>query len=220
MRNARCFAIVALILLAVTSSGCLDKTWSYDFTADSARLADWHHAGIVENFVLTNEGLSMVEGTSGRISSPVLFSGDISMTIEVDIMVDAEDAAWFEICLMDEKLGYEENCAYVCFKELGHEGENWELGAYGPLVEESSAHWSMVPGLVRNGTNTLKLDKKGSTIKLLINNTLVATFDMSVCAAEDYYLSISIGETDVGHIKLSKVNANCSGMITPDFPTP
>ena len=220
MRNARSFAVVALILLAVTSSGCLDKVWSYDFTADTAKLEDWHYNGNAEYFNLTDEGLSMDAGTSGRIFTPVLFNGDISITVEMDVVGDEQGATDFDICLVDKKLGDDENCVFVSFKNLSSIEENWIRGVYSPEVDECRIYRSEVPFLDKDGPNTIELDKRGNTVKLSINEKLATTFDMSIYQAQDYYLLIWMRESSNGNIVIKKVDVKYGGTITLDPPTP
>ncbi|OQB47461.1 MAG: hypothetical protein BWY00_01329 [Firmicutes bacterium ADurb.Bin153] len=213
MRRFRVLAVVALLLTAVLLTGCLNKEWSYDFTATEASIDDWTLDSSGELYEFVEEGLSM---NCAGIWTPFTFSGDMTILLDFILGVDEANYASLRISIEDGSLWDEENEIYLAFRCLGDPVyEEWGIdessdgSGYCEYCEEGQ-----VPGLNHNGENTLKVVKTGNQLTVYMNKTKLRTIKLEHFAGENNYIWLKTGKVG-GEIILQRIEVKYSGEKTP-----
>lgn len=211
MKKARIIAMTAVVLIAALLSGCLSKTWSYDFSDPEADINDWY----VENYgayEFTVDGLSM---SHVNITTPISFSGDMTVIVDFLLSVDVDNRARLEVGIEDDILWDGDNSLYADFWCLGDpESEGWEIEDYGNLTGYIDyERYEQVPGIRYDGSNTLKMVKTGNQFTMFMNGTKLRTITLEHFAGLSNYVTIFTGENG-GDITIKNIEVKYSGDVT------
>ncbi len=216
MRLSRIMAISFLILLAAFGTGCLNKTWSYDFTDPSADISDWYYDDSDGVYDLDEYGLSM---SHVAITTPVNFTGDFSVNVRFNLDVDLDSHARLIIAIEDDVLWSENHKIEADFWCLGDAdwSEGWDFGEF---TEEDDAFWQLygpISGIEYDGENNMVLEKNGNTYTLSLNGRKLRSFDASYYDGTENFFSIWTGENG-GEISILEVVIKHDGGISEEFP--
>jgi len=213
MRNMRILALAALIVLAVLSAGCMKGTWVYDFTAQSADLDDWYYS--YGDYDLSSEGLSMYHGI---LTTPVWFSGDMTISIEFMLDVDDFNHARIDFWLSDDILWDYNVGVYSELFCLGNtESEGWYFSEWDENNSSSRSYYAPIPSLVHEGINKLILTKAGNSYRITVNGTYIISERALYFNNEQNFFSIFTGGP-VGNLTIRKIEISYSGDISDPWP--
>lgn len=220
MRRTRIIASVALILLAAFSAGCLDKTWSYDFTDSSANIGDWYTtADDTPTFTLDGSGLRVVD--FGVISS-VSFVGDVTATVYFDFSASGVNESSIGLGFSSVA---NEGGGSVVQVELVNPGstsgsypEAWYYVVFGPNGYNVNAGYRPIPGFVVNGMNKVELALKGDTLKVSINGRELYTGNAIHFERISSHLVIygDIGEN--ASMMVKRIEVRYAGELIEEYP--
>lgn len=156
--------LVILALSLVSFTGCLNKTYFFDFTneTDLERSdGDWvEHTE--DEFELSSDGLEL---WNNYVSAPLGFKGDITVIVKFELNVSPDCVADLEILLA---AGIDDNdpCMGIDIYSLGSEDEYYSIFKYGVSL---TGHISPIPILHRGGINEFRLIKTGNMLEFWLN---------------------------------------------------
>jgi len=200
----------------MSGTGCLNKLWSYDFTAAFADIDDWYHY-ITGSYSVDGDGLFL---SNGAINPPHYFVGDMSLKIYFSLNVFEGHTLSMEIGFSDDLHWEGGNEIWASLFALGDDdGEWWQLGDYGIATDQDNQiHPEDVPHLLRNGLNTVEIKKIGNILSLTVNG--YPTGQMTIVNFQGVHLfpTISTSTAEVDRILIKKVEVRYSGDISIEWP--
>lgn len=168
MKSLRWILLMAVVLSLLSFSGCLTKSYFFDFTMeqDLERAdGDWveHTEG---EFELSSDGLEM---WNNLVSAPLGFKGDIVLTVRFELNVSSDSIANLEILLAAD-IDDNDPCMGIDIYGLGSEDEYFSVFKYGVSLY---GHMSPIPVLHRSGINEFKLIKTGNLLEFRLNGAIL-----------------------------------------------
>lgn len=187
-RRVAALAIVS-ILAALLLSGC-STTYFFSFTEEgdlgndegSWYMEDWYLSVssvspmVGGSYSFADKGLSM---RGKAVTCPFKFSGDFTYIVRFWVYANAAHTLFFSLAMADGPM----LTAAESFLNL----EGLDVGS----VDEAYAYFDAtepfmamaiedpMPGLIRDGRNAYELKKKGDSITMKMNGTLIAQFDLT-----------------------------------------
>lgn len=170
MKSLRWMFLVVLVVSLMSFTGCLNKTYFFDFTREEdleradgdwiAFSADWYE--------LSGDGLAM---WNNQISAPLGFKGAMTMIIMFELNVDMDTTANLEILLATD-INFNDPCMGIDIYNLGSEDEYCGIFKHGVELYDRI---TPIPVLHRSGYNEFRLMKTGNLLKFWLNGvTLMA----------------------------------------------
>jgi len=164
------FAIFLIIILILGLQGC-SKTWFVDFTVvdniDNWKKQDW---GISNTFELSSDGL-FIDGKV--LTAPVGFKGDFTLIILFSLKTAVSSTIPYMNFVLagsgDAPYSEYVNCVFFGIGDTSI--ESYLVSSAEPFL--SLANGEAISEMERTGLNTFKLVKKGSNIKVFINNRII-----------------------------------------------
>ncbi len=211
MKHLRMLAIAAILLIAVSSSGCLMWTWTYDFTASDAAIEDWYSNYGSYEFV--DDGLTM---SHMSLTTPVYFIGDFTMTAVFVLDVDEDNHARLEIGLGDGINWSFDNGFYVdlwCLGSTENEGwliEEWDHDNYVYYQEQGP-----IGPIYYQGENVIKLAKCGSTFTFFLNGVKMYTMVAKYADMNETFVTIWSGQGELGRLTYKRIEVKYEGISDP-----
>ncbi len=212
MRYLRMLVIMAVLLVAVSSSGCKFWTWAYDFTAPEASLEDWY-CNYGGDYELDDAGLAMRHVT---ISTPVYFIGDLTATVTFDLDVDEERNARLEVGLSEGIFWEAVDGMYIdmwCIGNPDSEGwliEEWDSDNYVYYEEQGP-----IGPVIYEGENVLKLTKCGDSYTFFLNGAKMFTMVAKFADLSENFLNIWTGQAELGNLIVKNVEVKYEEISEP-----
>ncbi len=201
MKYLRMLAIALVMLVAVSSSGCKFWTWSYDFTAPGATLEDWY-TNYGGEYELDESGLAMRHIS---ISTPVYFTGNLTVNVTFDLDVDEENNARIELGLGEDIL-WNGDGIYIdlwCMGDPEDEGwmiEEWDSDNY-VYYEEVGP----IGPVIYDGENIIKLTKCGDTYTFFLNGAKMYAMTAKFADLSDNFVNLWAGQRELGNLLIKSV---------------
>lgn len=187
-RRVAALAIVS-ILAALLLSGC-STTYFFSFREEGDLdndegawyMEDWFLSvssaspAVSGSYSFEEKGLSM---RGKAVTCPFRFSGDFTYIVRFWVYADAAHELFFSLAMADgPMLTTAESFLNLEGLDVGTTDEAY---AYFDATEPfmAMAIEDPMPGLVRDGRNTYELKKKGDSITMKVNGTLIGDFDLS-----------------------------------------
>ncbi len=216
MKTAKAILISTIVLLLVLSSGCMPKKWSYDFTSATATLEDWY-AKLFNTYRLDDDGLCLSKAT---ITTPVYFTGDISIKIVFELDVSEATTGSLELGISDDKDWGGNNKTWATLFDIGNEAdEYWKLGDYGSGDQSDHVFNEPIPNLDRDGSNVLEFKRIGTKVSLKINGDIVDEIDLVYFDINtDRFFPTLSAEGAIGTITFKSFEVSYSGEVSEEWP--
>ncbi len=207
-RKVLLIAALALVL-AITSGGCFGKSWKVSFAFPS-NYSDWLQQDWGGS-IASVPGLG-VKLNAWALSSPVAFDQDFTITVNLTLNTAEDEEVYFGILIGDGVGFYPTNYLYSVFSDIGREGsEDWTVHERS-AIQHGKVDNSTLPTLIRKSINIWRLEKTGSNIKVYMNLYKLADFDLTVCTAAFYNISL-YSEQLGGDIIFNSVKVDYKGSI-------
>ncbi len=213
MKALRIAIIAAVIIFAVFQSGCR-TTWSLDFTeAIEEDLADW---GGYSSWALDDPPGSGLQVEEYYVLSPIGFSADFTLTLDMWMDIDDSNSADFRIWIGDDESDYPEHYITCEFEQAGDE-INEEV-----LIHEDGVGLDFrdidtlepIPG-IKNGTNTFKLIRRGDHIRITMNGAELADFDAIYFNPPACFVGFVTDDTSSQDVYYRKISVSYAGDPVP-----
>jgi len=205
MKSLRWMLLVVVALSLVSLSGCLNKSYFFNFTRepDLERAdGDWieHTDGEYE---LSSDGLEL---WNNMVSAPLGFKGDIAVIVRFELNVNSDSNADLEILIA---AGIDDNdpCMGIDIYRLGSEDEYYSIFKFGVSLY---GHISPIPVLNRNGMNEFRLMKTGDMLEFRLNGVTlmddVPIIDYCFDVFSPHLYCWQVHDSDALYIKSIRVN--------------
>lgn len=182
MKFRHILAIMLFVAVALGTAGCKGEYY-FDFAEEGALNDENGLWTVRENPLLCYflpEGLRMEDV---NLACPKMFSGDFTITVVFDLMVNSENRFNFGIILCDGDFYFDsENDVHMDFYGAGSVAESFDIYDHddiGNSVDHDSSVTSVLfDELVRDGENSWVISKAGDVITLSVNGHEFAQFTL------------------------------------------
>lgn len=219
MKPTKLLLFVLIILAALSIEGCAPKgeLWSVDFTDYlNEDLSDWNDQIYLspQGYLHNETGLYF---DSHILTAPYGFNGDFILTLLFTLDTGVDDVILnMELGLTDGSfepggLGDEEYLLAE-FINIGDEDmDSWALRDDGYIMDMDFA----INGIDITGPNELVLAKKGSNVKLTLNDKPVGEMDYEDCTLEYFVPYIYLNTSALKQIRLKSISVQYEGDMQP-----
>jgi len=205
---------IVAIALVLACAGCgKTETWIFDF-ATASETEDWVHEEYDDGSatLVTDMGLKL---DNHSVCSPVAFTGDFTVTVDLFLDTDASNCAYFECYICDGQFWEPDNMIFSCFENIGtdDDGESLMVTDEGPdRRTEVAGGFGPIPNIVRKGDNVWKLSKTGDYYVISLNGYRIAKFVSKECRSDKYYIGL-YGYSYGGDVWFKKVKVDYKGSM-------
>ncbi len=192
-RRVAALAVVS-ILAALLLSGCT-TTYFFSFREEGDLendegawyMEDWFLSvssaspAVTGSYSFADKGLSM---RGKAVTCPFRFSGDFTYIVRFWVYADEDHEAFFGLDMADGPLLSSAE-SFLCLEgiEVGLEGEAHAYYEATGLFMIMPVEEPM-PGLIRDGRNVYELKKKGDSVTMKVNGTLVGELELEEYASQ------------------------------------
>lgn len=181
MKYMRIAAVLILLVGVLSMSGCKPKVWGIDFTVVTD-IDDWYQYGLSN---ISSMGLWLDNGSEAV--APVAFLGNFTAYLTFELNTKSDGEGDFELWFTNDWSA--DYWSSVCLEYLST-SNMIEYGAYESNgVDDADLFWDdgMLPSLLREGENVLKVAKSNKHFTVYINDVFVFSYDQGAIYEGEYY---------------------------------